>query len=99
MEEIFSVFKWEFINFLIKEKYFYWFIKFGMTKFLLSLLIKIIIFNLLEFILVRKYFVSIINYFGKFLLKCKNLFLKFEILILGVKYLFEWFMKFLKWLE
>ena len=59
--------------------------KFEMIKFLLSLLIKIIIFNLFEFILVRKYFVSFINYFRKFLLNFKNLFLKFEILILGFK--------------
>ena len=65
-----------------------------MIKFLLSLLIKIITFNLFEFILVRKYFVSFINYFGKFLLNFKNLFLKFGRLILGLKMLIECLMKF-----
>ena len=86
MEKIFF-FKW---NFVIKEIHFIGFIKFETTKFLLILLIKIIIFNLFEFILVRKHFVSFINYFGNFFVKFqKKLFLKFEILILDFKYLFE----------
>ena len=68
--------------------------KFGMVKFLLSLLIKIIIFNLFEFILVRKYFVSFINYFGKIFAKFQKLFLKFEILILSFKILIGCLMRF-----
>ena len=69
MQESFLFLKWNFVNFEIKEIYFVGFIKFEMSKFLLVSLIKIIIFNLFEFILERKYSVSFINYFGNFFVK------------------------------
>ena len=43
-----------FVDFIIKEIYFYGFYKIWNDKFIIELLIKIIIFNLFEFILVRK---------------------------------------------
>ena len=74
MVEIFSSLNGNFLNFVIKEIYFHWFIKIWNEQIFVELLTKIIIFNLFEFILVRKYFVSFINILGIFFLNFKNYF-------------------------